>query len=82
MKTVGVYELKTHLARLLDEVERGERLLVTRHGKLIAQIDRPPPQRRSEAEIAQIMASARAFREAHPLNGLSIREMIDDGRKH
>jgi hypothetical protein len=31
MKKVGVYEAKTHLPRLLDEVERGETIDVTRH---------------------------------------------------
>ncbi|MEO8541477.1 MAG: type II toxin-antitoxin system prevent-host-death family antitoxin, partial [bacterium] len=36
MKTVGVYEAKTHLTKLLDEVERGECVTITRHGKPIA----------------------------------------------
>ncbi len=39
MKFVGVREAKTHLSRLLDELERtGEPLVITRHGKPVATI--------------------------------------------
>jgi prevent-host-death family protein len=39
MKFVGVLEAKTHLSRLLDELERtGEPLVITRHGKPVATI--------------------------------------------
>ena len=36
MKTVGVYEAKTHLPRLLEEVRSGERITITKHGVPIA----------------------------------------------
>ena len=38
MKQVGVYEAKTKLARLLDEVEQGETITITRHGRPIARL--------------------------------------------
>jgi len=39
MKYVGVLEAKTHLSRLLDELEEtGEPLVITRHGKPVATI--------------------------------------------
>jgi prevent-host-death family protein len=39
MKFVGVLEAKTHLSRLLDELEEtGEPLVITRHGKPVATI--------------------------------------------
>jgi prevent-host-death family protein len=38
MKTVGTLEAKTHLSRLLDEVERGEEVVITRHGKPVARL--------------------------------------------
>ena len=39
MKFVGVLEAKTHLSRLLDELEAtGEPLVITRHGKPVATI--------------------------------------------
>jgi len=38
MKTVTVHEAKTHLSRLLREVETGETLIVARGGTPVAQL--------------------------------------------
>ena len=38
MKTVGTYEAKAHLPQLLDEVERGEEIMITRHGHPVARL--------------------------------------------
>jgi prevent-host-death family protein len=43
MREVQASEAKTHLPQLLDEVERGETLVITRHGRPIARII-PEPQ--------------------------------------
>ena len=36
--TIGAYEAKTHLPRLLDEVERGKAVVITRHGRPVARL--------------------------------------------
>ncbi len=38
MKTIGAYEAKTFLPRLLDRVQRGESLTITRHGRPVARL--------------------------------------------
>lgn len=38
MKTVGAFEAKTHLSALLDRVERGEEVLITRRGRSVAKL--------------------------------------------
>lgn len=38
MKTVGAYEAKTHLPRLLDEVANGEEITITKHGVAVAML--------------------------------------------
>ena len=38
MREIQASEAKTHLPRLLDEVERGETIVITRHGRAIARI--------------------------------------------
>ena len=43
MKSVGSYEAKTHLPRLLDEVEKGERITITKHGRPVAILVPPGP---------------------------------------
>ena len=36
METVGAYEAKTHLPKLLDRVAKGEQITITRHGMPVA----------------------------------------------
>ena len=79
MKTVGAYEAKTHLPKLLDRVSRGERITITKHGVPVAVLQPPESQRRAEPE--KIISALRAFRSQHSLNGLSLREMIEEGRR-
>lgn len=44
-KSVGVHEAKTHLSRLLLDVERGEEVVITRRGEEVARL--VPPLRRA-----------------------------------
>ncbi|MDQ3632449.1 MAG: type II toxin-antitoxin system prevent-host-death family antitoxin [Actinomycetota bacterium] len=37
-KSVGVHEAKTHLSRLIEEVERGEEIVITRRGTEVARL--------------------------------------------
>lgn len=39
-KTVGVHEAKTHLSRLLEDVEDGMEVVITRRGKAVAKLSR------------------------------------------
>jgi prevent-host-death family protein len=79
MKTVGVYEAKNHLARLLDEVEAGETITITRHGKPVARIVPADERRRPIAEIIEEM---REFRRAYPLDSATILELVEEGRRY
>lgn len=49
MKTVNVHEAKTHLSRLLEEVEAGQEVIIARAGRPVARLmalqpARPPRQ--------------------------------------
>ena len=81
MKTVGAFEAKTHLARLLDEVAAGETVTIIKHGVPVAQLVPPPEARQKDVRAA--IATWLADRKEHNirLDGLSIREMIDEGRR-
>jgi prevent-host-death family protein len=52
MREVRASEAKTHLAQLLDEVERGETVVITRHGRRIARIIPEAERRQREIEEA------------------------------
>jgi prevent-host-death family protein len=52
-REVQASEAKTHLPQLLDEVERGETIIITRHGRPIARII--PEAHRRQQEIDETM---------------------------
>ena len=80
METVGAFAAKTHLSDLLERVERGERFTITRHGKPVAQLT-PVDQRDPEA-VKEAIARLKAFRKGHSLGGISLRELIEEGRRY
>lgn len=77
METVGAFEAKTHLSKLLDRVAKGERILIERHGKPVAILQ---PVDSAKRPISETIEEIRRFREHHRLDGLSIRELIEEGR--
>ena len=52
MREVQASEAKTHLPRLLDDVERGETIVITRHGRPIVRIVPETDRRRADFERA------------------------------
>jgi prevent-host-death family protein len=83
MATVGSYEAKTHLPQLLERVEQGETITITRHGKPVARLvpAAPTPPR---PDIAEVIEAMRLFQEHEaPTLGddLSIRDLINAGRR-
>lgn len=52
MKQVQASQAKTHLLELLDEVEKGETIVITRHGKPIARLVPDEDQRRADIRRA------------------------------
>ena len=78
METVGAYEAKTHLSKLLERVIKGEQITITKHGVVVAVLQPPASLRKEKPK--QVIAELRKFQEKHSLNGLSIRDMIKEGR--
>ena len=61
MREVGSFEAKNHLSALLDAVERGEEVVITRRGRPVARLVAPVPTvDRAEAEAALARMRARA----------------------
>jgi prevent-host-death family protein len=76
---VSAFDAKTHFSRLLDQVEEGERVTITRRGKPIAQLiplDSDPSERSPE----QLLDAFRAIRNRIG-DHLDIKELINEGRK-
>jgi prevent-host-death family protein len=80
MTSIGFYEARTHFSELLDQVARGKKVLITRHGKPAAVLAPPPEEKRN---VRQVIEEFKAYskRQGRTLGGLSIREMIEEGRR-
>ena len=78
METVGVYEAKTHLPKLLERVRKGACITITKHGVPIAVLQPFEPDK--HIDIRSAILEIIKFREKNKLSGLSIREMIEEGR--
>lgn len=77
MKTVGVFEAKTHFSALIEQAREGQTFTITRNGEPVAQIV-PVPGRDDQArEAMERILSTRA-----KLKGPTIRELIDEGRRY
>ncbi len=80
MREIQASEAKTHLPRLLDEVERGETLVITRHGQRIARLVPEADQR--SVEVAKVIEEMKAYRRTGP--PITVEEILlarDEGRR-
>jgi prevent-host-death family protein len=80
MKTIGSYEAKTHLPRLLDEVAKGEEITITKHGVPVAVLVPPPEARRRS--VGEVIEEIREFRKGKTLGGLKIKDLVEEGRRY
>lgn len=84
MSSVGTFEAKARLSRLLEQVERGEEITITRHGRAVARLV-PARQRPERRELKRLIAEIRAARKGQDRGrkpGTSIRELMQAGRKY
>jgi prevent-host-death family protein len=75
--TIGIYEAKNRLSELLDRVEAGEIIAITRHGKQIALLT---PVNQQQPGARQAIDRLRQIRKGSRLGGLRIKELRDEGR--
>lgn len=81
MREIQASEAKTHLPSLLDEVERGESIVITRHGRAIARLI--PERDEKREDIRRAIAEMKAARKG--LGKISVEELLsarDEGRTH
>jgi prevent-host-death family protein len=79
MITVGAFEAKTRLAALLDRVESGDEVVITRHGKPVARLVRVETIDRDR--VARAVQQLKLLRKTTTLGGLDWRALRDEGRR-
>jgi len=75
---VGAYEAKTKLGALLDEVEKGHSVTITRHGAAVAVM--VPAKRPAVPAPGETVAALRTFRKGRTL-GVAVADLIAEGRR-
>jgi prevent-host-death family protein len=77
--TVGNVEAKDHLATLLERVEAGETVVITRDGREIAHLV-PAPPRTDRAGVSELIERWIGGRSAVRLGDQNARDLIREGR--
>jgi prevent-host-death family protein len=76
---IGAFEAKTHLSELLERVEQGAVVTITRRGRPVARL--VPIETGTHDRAAQAVAGLRALRRGVTLGGVDWRELRDAGRR-
>ena len=79
MDTIGTFEAKIHLTRLLDRVAAGEQITITRHGTQIARL--VPVKPTGSRQIRETIAKLKEFSKGQTLGDLKIKDLINEGRQ-
>jgi len=79
MGTVGTFEAKTHLTRLLDRVAAGEQITITRHGTPVARLVEVKPA--GSRQLRETIARLKEFSRGQTRGGLKIKDLINEGRR-
>jgi prevent-host-death family protein len=77
---VGSFEAKTHLSALLERVQQGEEITITKHGVPVARlvpIAADPKDRKSAIEALRAFGRGR-----HLGPGETVRDLIEEGRRY
>ena len=80
MRTVQASEAKTHLLRLLDDVEQGESIAISRHGKTVAFLS-PSPEDKQERARRAFESIKEIRKRTKPTSLEEILSARDEGRR-
>lgn len=74
-RTIAATELKARLSEILSDVERGESIGITRHGKTIARI--APEGEVARADVHRSIEELRKLRASLPRTGITLDEILE-----
>jgi len=78
--TVGAYEAKTHLSELLEKVEAGEEITITKHGAPVAKLV-PVKKEASAEERVTAIERIQKLASGLSLGGLKVKDLLSEGRR-
>ena len=79
MERVGIYDAKAHLSEIVERVESGAEVVITRRGKAVARI---VPMKAPAKDSRTVAAKRiRKLREKWAIGRVNIGKLIDEGRR-
>ncbi len=84
MREVGTLEARNSLSALLELVEKGEEITITRHGKPVARLVPPARTEEQKAKAREAVAAIRELRKSvkPDPDGLTVLDYIAMGRRY
>ena len=79
MRKLGLFEAKQKLSELVERAASGERIGITRRGKLVASLGPAPAKKAEVREVFDRIEQIR--RRAKKIPGVTARQLIEEGRK-
>ncbi len=79
MISFGTFDAKNKLSELLDLVAKGEKVAITRHGRTVAFL--VPAGKEKKRKPEELFEAIVEFAKGNRLDGVSIRELIEEGRR-
>lgn len=79
MQTIGAFEAKTHFSSLLEKVQNGEHIVITKHGMPVAQLI--PISKVNKSDLRRTIAAIKKFNSLHSLGELDWKTLRDEGRR-
>jgi prevent-host-death family protein len=77
MRTIGLFEAKQKLSELVGRAQEGEKIGITRHGRLAAILVPAVP----ESSLKEVFADMERLRQkVKRPRGVSIKDLIEEGR--
>jgi prevent-host-death family protein len=80
LSTVGLSYAETHLSALLERVTQGEEITITKHGVPVALL--VPAANRRKKDPKKVAERIRALRRGARLEGVTIRQLLEEGRRY
>lgn len=78
MPTVGAYQAKTKFSELVERVQKGERITITRYGEPVAVLI--PVESAPSSPLEEVIQDIKSLRQKNSLGDLDLREMVEEGR--
>lgn len=80
MQSIGAFQAKTHFSSLLEKVEKGGRVIITKHGRPIAELI-PCKDKEDRQKIKLAIQDLKLFAKTHTLDGIHWKTLRDEKRR-